>query len=212
MPLAEDAYEQLRAMILTGELPPACALTAGAIAKRLGLGKTPVREAMQRLVLEGFLEVTPRLGYSVTPVTQADVDSLFQLRSILEVAAADLAVERLDDEAIDRLGELSALECDPRTAASLSAFAKANGEFHTIIARGSGNARLAHTIEPLLEESRRFIHLAMLSDTFGETVRNQHEAIAEAFRRRDRTAVAHAVRSHVDGGRSVVREGLTSAG
>ncbi len=208
MPLAEAAYEKLRNMILTGELLPESALTENSIVDRIEIGKTPVREAMRRLVLEGLLEVTPRLGYTVTPVTRDDIENLFQLRAILETAAADLAVDRLDDAAIDRLTELSDVGYDPDDRQSLIAYVATNAEFHDIIAKGSGNRRLAELITQLMEESRRFVHMAILSEEHGEVVRRQHVQIADAFRRRDRDAVTEEMRTHVEDGRTVVLDGL----
>ncbi|MDZ7632579.1 MAG: GntR family transcriptional regulator [Gemmatimonadaceae bacterium] len=136
MPLAEAAYHRLRNMILSGELPPESSLTENSIVDRIEIGKTPVREAMRRLVLEGLLEVTPRLGYTVKAVTRDDIDNLFQMRAILEVAAAELALDRLDDASIDRLLELSVVGYDPADMDSLTTFVTVNAEFHDIIAPG----------------------------------------------------------------------------
>lgn len=208
MPLAEAAYHKLRNLILTGELPPESALTENSIVEKLEIGKTPVREAMRRLVLEGLLEVTPRLGYTVTPVTREDIDNLFQLRAILEAAAAELALDRLDDAAIDRLGALSGVGYDPDDRESMIAYVSVNAEFHDIIAHGSGNRRLAEMIAQLMTESRRFIHMAILSEEHGQLVRRQHEQIADAFRERDRDRLKELVRSHVEDGRHAVNDGL----
>lgn len=208
MPLAEKAYDKLRNMILSGELPPESAITENLIVDRLEIGKTPVREAMRRLVLEGLLDVTPRLGYTVTPVTRDDIDNLFQLRAILEAAAAEMAIDRLDDAEIDRLEVLSETGYDPDDEESMNAYVAANAEFHDIIARGSGNRRLVDLITQLMTESRRFIHMAILSGEHGEEVRGQHARIADAFRRRDRATVVEAMRSHVEDGRAVVLDGL----
>jgi GntR family transcriptional regulator, rspAB operon transcriptional repressor len=210
MPLAEAAYHRLRNLILSGEIPPESAITESSIVERLEIGKTPVREAMRRLVLEGLLEVTPRLGYSVAPVTSQDVDNLFQLRAVLEVAAAELALERLDETAIDRLVELSQYGYDPADEESMARYVAVNTEFHDIIARGSGNARLVELITQLMTESRRFIHLASLSEEHGEIVRQQHEAIARAFKDRDRAALAEQMRMHVEDGRHAVHEGMAA--
>ncbi len=208
MPLAEAAYIKLRNMILTGELPPGTAITENSIVDRLEIGKTPVREAMRRLVLEGLLEVTPRLGYTVTPVTREDVENLFQIRVALEVAAAQLACERLDEASIDRLAELSLVGYTVDDEESLNAYIGVNAEFHDIIGLASGNRRLMDMIANLMTESRRFIHMAILSDAHGERVRLQHEEIVEAFRRRDKAAVGVAMAVHVDDGRQIVLDSL----
>jgi DNA-binding GntR family transcriptional regulator len=208
MPLAEDAYERLRNMIITGELPPESAITENSIVERLEIGKTPVREAMRRLVLEGLLEVTPRMGYSVPAVTREDVENLFQLRGILETAAAELAVDRLDDAAIDRLSELSEIAYDADDRESLLAYVAANAEFHEIIAKGSGNRRLLELIRLLMTESRRYVHLAILSDEHSAVLKQQHINIVDAFRRRDRVKAGELMGHHVEDGRLVVQDGM----
>ena len=197
MPLAESAYTILRNMILTGELPPESAITENSIVDRLAIGKTPVREAMRRLVLEGLLEVTPRLGYTVAGITRTDIDDLFQLREINEVAAALIAVDRLTEAQLDRLSELSTVGYVPDDRESMIEYLAVNAEFHDIIARATGNERLAALIERLMQESRRFIQIAILSEEHGQVVIDQHIAIVDALRAKDRDALAEAVRVHV---------------
>lgn len=211
MPLAQSAYERLRNMILSGELPPESAITENSIVDRLAIGKTPVREAMRRLVLEGLLDVTPRLGYTVTAITASDVEDLFQMRVILEVAAAQLAIDRLDGASLDRLTELSTIGYDPDDRESMLTYLSINAEYHEIIARASGNKRLADLISRMMQESRRFIQVAILSENHGRRVIEQHEAIVDALRARDRDAVAEAVRIHVEDGMHVTRDSLIAA-
>jgi DNA-binding GntR family transcriptional regulator len=208
MPLAQAAYEKLRNLILSGELPPESAITENSIVDRLAIGKTPVREAMRRLVLEGLLGVTPRLGYTVAGITAADVEDLFQLRVINEVAASKLAAERLNETAFARLTELSAIGYDPEDRESMLTYIRVNAEFHDIIARASGNARLADLIDRLLQESRRFIQSAVLNDTHGHLVIEQHRDIVAALRSRDLDAIEQAVRVHVEDGMIVTRESM----
>jgi DNA-binding GntR family transcriptional regulator len=195
-------------MILTGELPPESAITENSIVDRLAIGKTPVREAMRRLVLEGLLEVTPRLGYTVSGITREDIDDLFQLRSITEIAAAQLAMTRISEADLNRLGELSVIGYDPNDRESLVAYMAANIEFHEVIARASGNQRLTDLILRLMQESRRFIQIAILSDEHGQIVTEQHLAIVEALRSRDFDAVTEAVRLHVADGHTVTLDSL----
>ncbi len=213
MPLAESAYTQLRQLILTGELAPECAITENSIVERLAIGKTPVREAMRRLVLEGLLDVTPRLGYTVVGISQQDVDDLFQLRVITEVAAAQLAIERISDGALDRLEELGTVGYDPHDPDSLLEYTRVNAEFHDIIGSLSGNRRLADLVTRLMTESRRFVQVANLTGNHGREVIAQHKAIVDALRAGDRDAVAEAVRAHVTDSWTLVLDsiGATSA-
>ena len=206
MPLADSAYILLRNMIISGELAPDSAITENSIVERLAIGKTPVREAMRRLVLEGLLNVTPRLGYMVVGITREDIEEIFQLRMIAETAAGHLAMENLDDDALDRLLELSTIGYDPDDHESLLTYVGVNAEFHDIIAGASGNRRLADLVSRLMMESRRFIQVAVLSEEHGRQVSEQHLAIINALRERDADAVASTIRAHIEGGLNVTLE------
>ena len=211
MPLAQAAYEKLRNMILSGELAPESAITENSIVDRLAIGKTPVREAMRRLVLEGLLDVTPRLGYTVTAITRTDIENLFQLRVITETAAAQLAAERISGAALDRLTALSAVGYNPEDRESILTYIGVNAEFHDIIARASGNVRLADLVNRLMQESRRFIQIAILSEDHGQSVIQQHLAIVEAIRSKDADAIAEVVRIHIEDGMHVTTDSLVTA-
>ena len=208
MPLAESAYTQLRELILTGELAPESSITENSIVERLAIGKTPVREAMRRLVLEGLLDVTPRLGYTVVGISQQDVDDIFQLRVITEVAAAQLAIERITDDALNRLEELGSVGYDPEDAGSLDRFLSVNAEFHDILGSQSANRRLADLVTRLMTESRRFVQIVSLTGFHGKDVVVQHQAIVDALRSGDRDAVGDAVRTHVTDGWTLVLDSL----
>jgi len=210
MPLADSAYTLLRNMIISGQLAPESAITENSIVDKLAIGKTPVREAMRRLVLEGLLDVTPRLGYMVIGITRQDIEDIFQLRVITEIAAAQLAMDRLDDGTLDRLTELSAIGYDPADRESLELFIGVNAEFHDLIGGASGNRRLADMVSRLLLESQRFVQVAILSEEHGRQVTEQHMAIVTALRDRDADAVAATVRAHVEDGLGVTLESFTA--
>ena len=98
-PSATDiAYRALRDEILRCELAPGSRVVEGEIAERLGMSKTPVKKALGMLIHEGFVEVRPRHGYQVTEITLADVQEVYQLRQILEPAAAELAATNATPE------------------------------------------------------------------------------------------------------------------
>ena len=125
---------------------------------------------------------------------------------IAEVAAAHLAMENLDDVALDRLTELSAIGYDPDDHESLLTYVGVNAEFHDIIAGASGNRRLADLVSRLVMESSRFIQVAVLSEEHGRQVSEQHVAIINALRERDADAVASTIRAHVEGRLNVTLE------
>lgn len=208
MPLAESAYERLRNMILSGELAPGSGITESGIVERLAIGKTPVREAMRRLVLEGLLDVTPRMGYTVAGISIAHVLELFDLLTIVEVAAAQAAAEHLDDAALQRLEALGDIGYDPDDDVSMLRFIESNAAFHNTIATASGNRRLADLIARLMTESRRFAQIANLSGAHGQAVTSQHKSIVDALRSGNRERIADAVGAHLRHSAALVLDSL----
>jgi DNA-binding GntR family transcriptional regulator len=103
--LADEAYARIRRRIVGCELAPGAQVTEGQLVETHGIGKTPVREALQRLAQEGLVQPIRRSGYRIVPITLRDVRDLFGLRLIVEPAAAELAVGRLD---LARLREIQA--------------------------------------------------------------------------------------------------------
>lgn len=194
--LAEDAYDQLRREIVECDLAPGLRLTEAVIAKRLGLGKTPAREALRRLTLEGLVQVAPRHGYFVAPITLRDVQELFGLRLIVEPASLELAIHRLTRADLEALERLSRVGYTPGDRGSIRAFQRANTMFHLSFARASGNRRLESLLERLLTESERLInHGVQLSPQSEDTLR-EHRQLLEAARAKDaetarQIAVAH---------------------
>ena len=92
--LSEQAYDRIKADIITCSLKPGMQIAQPALVEKYNIGMTPIREAMQRLAQEGFVTPIPRFGYTITPITFTDVREIYELRSILESAAARLAALR----------------------------------------------------------------------------------------------------------------------
>ena len=209
MPLAESAYQQLRGLILTCELLPGATVTEGHVVDRLVIGKTPVREAMLRLVRDGLLTVTPRAGYTVRPITADDVAEVFQLRQITESATAEMAAIRgVDEETLERLHALCAIGYDAADHRSALDFLRLNGEFHSRIARASGNGRLADVVERTLAESQRLVCLGMLRHPRSHAAQREHAALLDAIRLRDGTSARRVIGAEIDNTHRMVLDSL----
>jgi DNA-binding GntR family transcriptional regulator len=208
MPLAESAYVRLRGMILECELMPGAPLTEGSVVARLDIGKTPVREAMRRLVQEGLLQVTPRSGYTVAPITLRDLDEVFRLRQITEGASAALAAGRLSFDALTRLGELCEIGYNADDSQSILRFLSLNAEYHGIVARASGNRRLADLVQRLLDESQRMIHVGILLRPRSHEVRKEHSELLRWLRAGDGKRARALVEAHIESARLIARESL----
>ncbi|MDQ0390479.1 GntR family transcriptional regulator [Labrys monachus] len=202
--LTERVYGWLRSEILTCELEPGRELSEAELALRFEVSKTPVREALATLRSEGFVRTFPRRGYQVVPITFGDMNELFELRTILEAGAAELACTRFTDAELDNLEALADVVYDLSEQPSLKRFIEANRDFHTEIARASGNRRLHQQLVKTIDELERFFYLgARLRDVSGET-RSDHHQIVDAFRSRDPEAARAIMIRHNE----VTREGL----
>src|SRR5918997_618134 len=124
--LTKRTYEALKQDVLTCALRPGAQIFEAELATRYGTSKTPVREALSTLVQEGLVQVLPRRGYLVAPITLRDVQEVFQLRLLLETAAAELAAEHITEEALRQLNALVEVRYTYRDRASYARFLRAN--------------------------------------------------------------------------------------
>jgi DNA-binding GntR family transcriptional regulator len=175
--LADDAYALIRRRIIDCRLAPGQQVTEGQLVAELGIGKTPVREALLRLAQEGLVQPIRRSGYRVAPITLRDVRDLFGLRLILEPAAAERAVGRLD---LGRLRDIQARydACyldDPAAAFVL------NTAFHLAGAQAADNARLERTMAQLLSDSERMYIAGFRFRSPCFQFDHWHEELIEAF-------------------------------
>jgi len=156
-----------------------------------------VREALVLLGHEGFVESMPRIGYVVPNFTVQDVLETFHLRSILEVEAAGLAAERITEDEIAALlrnsEEESALLAKAHEGGLYQRGYDLNVEFHHLIARVSGNRRLADLIKRLMEDMLRML---AFDPRFVEP--QQHKEIIEALKQRDRAKAEQAMTRHLE--------------
>ncbi|TDE88538.1 GntR family transcriptional regulator [Occultella glacieicola] len=183
-----EAYARLKNMILTNELSPGVELREGGLADATGYGRTPVREALQRLVHEGFVEVRPRQGYRVRQLSVAGVRDLFEMRLILEPAAVQLAIERATDAELATLSALAHATYGVDRP-SYEQFLIDNREIHVRIAEVSGNARLADSLRILLEEMQRLYFVTLGSRAaVGEQLHEHHDLFDAMVERAAATA------------------------
>jgi len=159
--LAERAYHQLRLELIECRLAPRQRLTEAAVAERLAIGKMPAREALRRLVIEGLVEVVPRHGYAVAPITLQDVRDLFELRIIVEPAAVERAAGQVDATEYARLKKLSEVGYSIGGRESVRRYCRANTEFHSRLAGLSGNRRIGDLVAKLLRDSERLINFIL---------------------------------------------------
>jgi DNA-binding GntR family transcriptional regulator len=209
--LAAAAYGQVKARILTGVVRPGDVIVAQDVAEQLKVSRTPVQEALKRLVQEGYLISQPRIGYTVTPVNLDELRDLFQIRIRLECMAAELAAAAFTDEHAAAFAEA---ERQARAIGNdLAARRRSDPEvietstllhrrFHEMIADVSGNRRLTALIGTLQDETQRFWALIPGWLTTQVTFLDEpgHQEIYDAIVSKDPAAARSAVAQHMRDG------------
>ena len=202
--LADGVYEALLDLLMDHVIEPASRLSMEGIARELGVSPTPVREALARLESEGLVTKRALHGYTATPLLDSKgLRELFEMRRILEPAAARMAAGSIDPDILVDLAELTATmhrngvsaEGNETRFQEYRDFAEQDAHFHRIIAEHSGNELLADAVVRL----RSHMHLYRLYFKHGikEETADEHEAVLEALRRRDGEAAAAAMLKHI---------------
>ena len=185
VPLSDQAYERIRTEILTCELEPGQHFAQQQLVTKYNVGKTPIREALQRLTQDGFVQPVPRFGYVVAPIMLSDVHEIYDLRAIVEPAAARLAAIRGTDEQLERIREAADKTYVYSERETYLAYLDHNRGFHCSIAVAAGNRRLANLISKLLDELARVFHLGIEERDKSEEMRRGHMALVEALIERE---------------------------
>ena len=185
LPLRDVVFNTLRKAILKGELKPGERLMEIALADKLGVSRTPIREAMRKLELEGLVVMVPRKGAQVANITEKDLNDVLEVRIALENMAIEKACARMTKEDIEEL-ESAAKDFQKIIASgSLVEMAEADEEFHEKIYRASGNARLMQVLSNLREQIYRYrIEYLKDEDTRQQLVQ-EHAMMTRAIRERD---------------------------
>lgn len=195
--IAERAYGELHERIVTLRLAPGTTLHEETLMSELGIGRTPLREAIKRLALEGFVAVQPRRGTYVTDVDAADIVHITEVRAELEGYAAELAARRMDAEgrrALDALMErIEALGRDDDHDALMGT----DRRIHSFVWEAAGNPYLVDTLERYFSLSLRIWYLVLERvPGLGHAVHDQDELL-HALRQRDGARARAIMREHV---------------
>ncbi|MGQ7793574.1 GntR family transcriptional regulator [Faunimonas sp. B44] len=195
--LAEEAYRRIEDMIVVGDLPPGMMISENQLADDLKCGRTPVREALQRLKLEGYLEIHPRRGALVTPVDVRKQLELLEVRRSLEDLMVRLASERATRQERERMMELSLEILEAAKAAVMPRYFSANKEIHMLCAAATRNSMLIKTIGPVHGLSRRFWY-AYIEDERRSEAATLHSRSLKAIAAGDQAAASEAAAALMD--------------
>lgn len=201
---SELAYRDIKEAILTGRIAPRARLVETQLASELGVSRTPIREALRRLVSEGFVSRHHDGGLIVHEPSAREIDDIYQIREMLDGLAARLAAQRIVDSEMTRI-ELALQALKEATDASASDagdeavghMVVANITFHEILHQASGNERLKRLSRDMSDSVRLISREAFATRERAQAIVAEHEAVVAALRERDPDAAERAAREHL---------------
>lgn len=185
LPLRDVVFKTLRQAILKGELKPGERLMEIALADKMGVSRTPVREALKKLEAEGLVINIPRRGAQVANITEKDLNDVLELRMNLENMAIDKACIRMQEEDFERLRQAMEHFFSIQENGDLTELAEADVMFHEIIYRASGNLRLLEMLNNLREVIYRYRIEYLKDEDTRLVLAKEHGEIYKAIRERD---------------------------
>ncbi|MGB7605021.1 MAG: GntR family transcriptional regulator [Lutisporaceae bacterium] len=209
-PLREVVFETIRNAIISGSLKPGERLMEVQMAERLGVSRTPIREAIRKLELEGLIIMLPRKGAYVADLSVKDLTEVLEIRAALEGMAAGLAVTRINEEEIEEL-ELIALKFHKALEnGNLEELIFQDSQFHEAIFKASRNERLIQLNNNLREQVQRFREMYLKKVNRSKKTSREHYDIVEAISSRDISKAEKLARKHIETTENAILEMMES--
>jgi len=194
---SEEAYQRIKSMIMSGELPQGAVVTEAELVRQLGMSRTPVREALRHLRAEQLLESVPGVGYRVTELDERDMVNVYMVRAALEGLAAEHAASLATRTDLARLEDLYEEMEEALARRDDAALARLNSRFHDAIAQASGNTYLQGMLNNIREIFERFRLTALGLSGRREEAHVEHGELVEALRARDGKRARAIAEAHV---------------
>ncbi len=195
--LGSRAYQELKRFILGRQIPPGGKLNEVELAGALGISRTPVREALNRLEKEGLVQIFPQRGAFVVQFSAEDIYELFLIRENLEGLAAFLAAERMDPENLSRLSSLVQGFREPYTDQDIRRYARDDFKFHQTIVTLSGSRRLMNLVSTLHDQIRIFRLTSLGLSGRMKSSLQEHVQITRALQAGNREESERRMRQHI---------------
>lgn len=198
LPLRDVVFNTLRKAILTGQLKPGERLMEVHLANRLGVSRTPIREAIRKLELEGLVIMIPRRGAEVARITEKSLKDVLEVRRALDALSVELACDRITSEDLARLREACEKFENVAKETDASVIAKADESLHDIIVEATGNRRLQQLVNNLSEQMYRYRFVYIQEENQHDNLVAEHREIYESILKRDKTRASAAAKLHID--------------
>lgn len=206
-PLRDVVFTTLRRAILTGELKPGERLMEIHLAQKLGVSRTPIREAIHKLELEGLVTMIPRRGAMVAQISERGLKDVMEVRRALDVLCAELACERITEWEKESLSEAFDAFAEATRTKDATVIAAADVAFHDIIIGATGNERLVTLINNLAEQMYRYRFEYIKDFSRHNQLIDEHKMLMDAIVNGDVDKARDAARIHIDNQeQSILRE------
>ncbi|MDO4268748.1 MAG: GntR family transcriptional regulator [Eubacteriales bacterium] len=198
LPLRDVVFNTLRQAILKGELEPGERLMEIQLAERLGVSRTPIREAIRKLELEGLVLMIPRKGAEVAKISEKSLRDVLEIRRSLDELAIELAIQRMSDGDIRNLEIAQENFRDAVEKGNAMTIAECDEHYHDVIYHATGNNRLVQILNNLREQMYRY-RLEYIKDADKRQILVlEHDQILKAVRGRHVAEAKTAIREHID--------------
>lgn len=206
--LRDQAYELIKARIVSCDLKPGEAITVTELAETLGMGRTPVIQAVDRLMIDGLVEVMPRKGVVVSPVSLDELMDIIDVRLLNECRVARWAAERIRDDKVEEMKHNLAEMEKATERRDMEQLIMLDREFHRLISTAAGNEIMTELLGNLHDRAARFWTLSLNIPDHNKRVCEQHREIVEALAEHDPDKAEKAVREHITAFKSNLVENL----
>lgn len=198
LPLRDVVFNTLRQAILRGELKPGTRLMEIQLANKLGVSRTPIREAIRKLELEGLVLMTPRKGAEVAEITEKNMLDVLEVRKALEELAAKLACDRISEAQIEEMRRIQKMFAESLGKADVTEIAEIDEKFHDVIFAATDNQRLISLLNNLREQMYRFrIEYLKMPECYPQLIR-EHEQLIEAIANGGTEEACSILEKHID--------------
>ena len=197
-PLRDMVFDVLMSAIMQGQLSPGERLLEVQLADEMGVSRTPVREAIRRLELEGFVVMVPRKGAYVAGLSINDVEEVYEIRTVLETLAVRLAAQRMQPNDYEQLEELSEKMCATWQEGNVDNWVSLDASFHELLYKFSRNERLVSMMGNIMEQLSRYRIISLANVEVRQNSLSEHQELIEALKNRDSEAAAIAAAKHIE--------------
>ena len=197
LPLRDVVFNTLRRAILKGELEPGERLMEIALANKLGVSRTPIREAIRKLELEGLVIMIPRKGAEVAKITEKDLRDVLEVRTSLELLSIELACDRITSEELVELKQTCRAFEEALKGDDLTEMAEKDVAFHDVIFKATKNARLIQILNNLREQMYRYRMEYLKDKNFHQRLVEEHRMIVSAIDKKDKETAVSLIREHI---------------